>query len=104
MRPFTTEKFAKLRLMVFGGDPLPALGLSIWKPEKLPPATALLALTVPEDVSEPTAVARPAVKLATETCTVYAPCSTGSTSVPARGVVAAVKAEIFLLAIRGHSL
>ncbi|NDG19551.1 MAG: hypothetical protein EB117_14935, partial [Betaproteobacteria bacterium] len=46
-----------------------------------------------------TDVSRPAVKSATLTFLVVPDCTIGSTSVPAKGVVAAVSAEIFLSAI-----
>jgi hypothetical protein len=50
-------------------------------------------------VKDAALTARPAVKLATETCLVVLLCTIGNTSVPAKGVVDAVSAEIFKSAI-----
>ena len=68
------------------------------------PATALAAkVTVPDvDPAKANPVAdtdRPAVKLAIDTLTVAPLWTIGNTSVPATGVVAAVRLEIFTLAI-----
>jgi hypothetical protein len=72
---------------------------------KLPPVdvreTMLLLCDVmaPEDVTEDADTARPAVKLATDTLTVFPLCTIGRTSVPASGVDALVSWEIFLSAM-----
>ena len=65
------------------------------------PVTPSVVLTVaaPVTLSAPVATARPAVKLAMDTFTVVEDCTIGKTSVPATGVVAAVKAEIFVCAM-----
>lgn len=65
---------------------------------KLMPLAAVLGVILPVlTVKSATLTERPAVRLATLTCVVALLCTIGRTSVPANGVVAAVRALIFLL-------
>jgi hypothetical protein len=73
---------------VIVGVPATAGVTMVAVPEVLPVIATAVALT---DL--------PAVKLLTATLTVTPDCTIGNTSVPARGVVAAVSAEIFTSAM-----